>query len=307
MSSFERKNLENGKPNPKYIDLCDEDTPIAGQKFACMSFVSPEKILKKRELFMFDQFLKQYDFTKSMNKFLDFVHFLSYKYNLNVEEVMNDLNEFSKEEEAKLKETPVDDDFNTFMDKNEDRLAVQFQRENAFQTSVRGLKVRGVFSTQEEAEIQCKKLREYDPNHDIFVGPVGMWIPWDPDAYKTGRVEFMEEELNKLHQEKLKNETKAKQEFEQRIKDTKKKAIEENIKLAEKSGNVLTQTMDEQGNLIGVRETVDFEEREVADVETTNIRNEMLRETILKQDDVNALEINEQRADSIQVEMDTDV
>jgi hypothetical protein len=271
MSSFERKNLENGKPNPKYIDLCDEDTPIAGQKFACMSFVSPEKILKKRELFMFDQFLKQYDFTKSMNKFLDFVHFLSYKYNLNVEEVMNDLNEFSKEEEAKLKETPVDDDFNTFMDKNEDRLAVQFQRENAFQTSVRGLKVRGVFSTQEEAEIQCKKLREYDPNHDIFVGPVGMWIPWDPDAYKTGRVEFMEEELNKLHQEKLKNETKSKQEFEQRIKDTKKKAIEENIKLAEKSGNVLTQTMDEQGNLIGVRETVDFEEREAADVETTNI------------------------------------
>jgi len=307
MSSFERKNLENGKPNPKYIDLCDEDTPIAGQKFACMSFVSPEKILKKRELFMFDQFLKQYDFTKSMNKFLDFVHFLSYKYNLNVEEVMNDLNEFSKEEEAKLKETPVDDDFNTFMDKNEDRLAVQFQRENAFQTSVRGLKVRGVFSTQEEAEIQCKKLREYDPNHDIFVGPVGMWIPWDPDAYKTGRVEFMEEELNKLHQEKLKNETKAKQEFEQRIKDTKKKAIEENIKLAEKSGNVLTQTMDEQGNLIGVRETVDFDEREAADVETTNIRNEMLRETILKQDDVNASEINEQRADSIQVEMDTDV
>ena len=307
MSSFERKNLENGKPNPKYIDLCDEDTPIAGQKFACMSFVSPEKILKKRELFMFDQFLKQYDFTKSMNKFLDFVHFLSYKYNLNVEEVMNDLNEFSKEEETKLKESPVDDDFNTFMDKNEDRLAVQFQRENAFQTSVRGLKVRGVFSTQEEAEIQCKKLREYDPNHDIFVGPVGMWIPWDPDAYKTGRVEFMEEELNKLHQEKLKNETKAKQEFEQRIKDTKKKAIEENIKLAEKSGNVLTQTMDEQGNLIGVRETVDFEEREAADVETTNIRNEMLRETILKQDDVNASEINEQRADSIQVEMDTDV
>ncbi len=307
MSSFERKNLENGKPNPKYIDLCDEDTPIAGQKFVCMSFVSPEKILKKRELFMFDQFLKQYDFTKSMNKFLDFVHFLSYKYNLNVEEVMNDLNEFSKEEEAKLKETPVDDDFNTFMDKNEDRLAVQFQRENAFQTSVRGLKVRGVFSTQEEAEIQCKKLREYDPNHDIFVGPVGMWIPWDPDAYKTGRVEFMEEELNKLHQEKLKNETKAKQEFEQRIKDTKKKAIEENIKLAEKSGNVLTQTMDEEGNLIGVREKVDFEEREAADVETTNIRNEMLRETILKQDETKAAAINEQRADSIQVEMDTDV
>ena len=58
------------------------------------------------------------------------------------------------------------------------------------------------------------------------------WIPWDPDAYKTGRIEFMEEELNQLHQEKLKNEQKAKEEFDKQ-KDAKRKAIEENIKKAE--------------------------------------------------------------------------
>ena len=113
-------------------------------------------------------------------------------------------------------------------------------------------------------ELQCKKLREKDPNHDIFVAPVGVWLPWDPDAYKTGRVEFMEEELNKLHQEKIKNEAKAKDEFEKRVNDTKRKAIEENIIKAEQSGNVLTQTIDENGKLIGVKETVDFESREVA-------------------------------------------
>ena len=87
----------------------------------------------------------------------------------------------------------------------------------------RGLKIRGVFQTQEEAEMKCKKLREIDPNHDIYVGPVGMWIPWDPDAYKTGRVEFMEDELNQLHHEKLKNETKAKEEFDRRVLETKRK------------------------------------------------------------------------------------
>ena len=37
---FERKILENGQINPKYIDVCDEDPPIAGQKFACISFIS---------------------------------------------------------------------------------------------------------------------------------------------------------------------------------------------------------------------------------------------------------------------------
>jgi hypothetical protein len=107
-----------------------------------------------------------------------------------------------------------------------------------------------------------------------------MWIPWDPDAYKTGRVEFMEDELNQLHSEKIKNETKAKEEFERRVKETKKKAIQENIELAKKSGNVLTQTINEDGQLIGVRETVNFEERDVADKDgNNNIRNELLKKT----------------------------
>ena len=279
MSGFERKNLSDGNENPKYIDLCDEDPPIAGQKFACMSFVSPEKILKKREVFLFEQFIQQWEFAKCMEKTTDFVNFLSYKYNLKVDNVMADFTEFAKEEEAKLKASNLDDDFKNFMDKNEDKLSEQFQRAHAFQTSVRGLKLRGVFPTQDEAEIKCKKLRDADPNHDIFVGPIGMWIPWDPDAYKTGRVEFMEEELNQLHHEKLKNETRAKEEFERRIKETKQKAIKENIELAKKSGNVLTQTLNEDGQLIGVKETVNFDDREVADTASVNVRNELLRES----------------------------
>jgi hypothetical protein len=276
MSGFERKLKDNGTPNPKYIDLCDEDAPIAGQKFACMSFVSPEKILKKRELYMFEQFLKQWDFAKSMEKSIDFLNFAAYKYNLKAEDLMSDFKEYTKEEDAKLKGGSLDDDFKTFMDKNEDKMNEQFNREHAFQTSVRGLKLRGVFSTQDEAEMRCKKIRDIDPSHDIFVGPVGMWIPWDPDAYKTGRIEFIEEELNQLHSEKIKNESMAKDEFERRVKETKQKAIRENIELAKKSGNVLTQTLNEDGNLVGVKENVDFESREVSDTASVNIRNELL-------------------------------
>ena len=278
MSGFERKNLPNGDENPKYVDLLDEDDAVAGQKFACMSFISPEKVLKKRETFLFDQFVTQWDLSKSMSKFSDFINFISYKYNLKVEDVISDFNDFTKEEEEKMKAMTVNDDYANFLDKNEDRLTEKFLKDNAFQTSTRGLKIRGVFANQEEAEMRCKKLRELDPNHDIYVGPVGIWIPWDPDAYKTGRVEFMEEELNQLHQEKVKNEAKAKEEFDRRIKETKRKAIEENIKLAQKSGNVLTQTMDENGNLIGVKETVDFESREVASA--ANIRNEFMESKV---------------------------
>ena len=92
----------------------------------------------------------------------------------------------------------------------------------------------------------------------------------------------MEEELNQLHHEKLKNETKAKEEFERRVKETKQKAIKENIELAKKSGNVLTQTLNEDGQLIGVKETVDFESREVSDAAGVNLRNELLRDSVSK-------------------------
>ena len=275
--NFERKTLSDGSPNPKYIDLCDEDAPIAGQKFACMSFISPEKILKKREVFLFDEFVKQWDFTKSMQKYNDFLNFVSYKYNLKVDNVISDFNDFVKEESVMLKENSVEDDYKNFLDKHEDTLNAKFQKENNFQTSVRGLKIRGVYATQEEAELRCKKIRETDPNHDIYVGPVGIWIPWDPDAYKTGRIEFMEEELNQLHNEKIKNEAKAKEEFDRRVKEAKKKAIQDNIEKAKNSGNVLTQTIDENGNLVGVREKVNFDEREVADpTQNTNILNDLL-------------------------------
>ena len=267
MTSVERKQMNDGTPNPKYVDVLDEDAGISGQKFTCISFLSPEKILEKRESYLFEQFVQQWDFTKSMTKFGDFVNFISYKYNLNVENVMADYNDFCKEEQERLKEGCVSDDYKNYLDKNEERVTETFNRDHAFQTSVRGLKNRGNFPTQEEAELHCKRLREKDPNHDIFVAPVGIWLPWDPNAYKTGRIEFMEDELNKLHQEKMKNEAKAKDEFDKRVKEAKQKAIADNIKKAEESGNVLTQTLNEEGELIGVKDTIDFESRDVANDE----------------------------------------
>ena len=273
--------------------MCDEDPPIAGQKFACMSFVSPEKILKKREVFLFDQFIKNWEFSKSMERYFEFIHFIAYKYSINVEGLIADFNEFVKEESSKLKKSGIEDDYKNFIDKQEDKLNEQFNREHSFQTAVRGLKIRGVYASQDEAEERCKKMREHDPNHDIYVGPVGVWVPWDPDAYKTGRVEHMEEELNALHKEKMQNEEKAKQEFEERVRETKKQAIMDNIEKAKKSGNVLTQTMDEEGNLTGVNENVDFEQREATTSEATQLRNELLLEQ-KKAADANRIETIEE-------------
>ena len=49
-TGFTRKVNGDGSKNPKYVDLLDEDKPISGQKFVCVSFISPENILKQKNL-----------------------------------------------------------------------------------------------------------------------------------------------------------------------------------------------------------------------------------------------------------------
>lgn len=252
--NFETRVKTDGSLNAKYVDMLDEDKPIAGQKFSCVSFVSPESIIKRRELFNFQQFLKQWDMNKSLEKFNHFLNFLAYKYNLNFDNISKDLQEFCKDEKDKLFLTTLEDDFKNFIDANEERLEESYTKEHGFQTSVRGLKVRGSYPTQEEAEMRCKLLREVDPHHDVYVGPVGLWMPFHPESYKTGRVEYMEDELNQLMHEKTKSESNAKMEFDKRVRETKEKAMEDNKKKALASGNVLTQTIDEEGNLVSVKD-----------------------------------------------------
>lgn len=273
---FEKKQI-NGKENPKYIDLLEEDKPISSQKFVCMSFVSPDKILKQKEIFYFEEFLNKWEFNKSMEKFLQFVNFASFKYNISFEDLNKDFKDFFQEEKNNLSKSNLADDYKTYLDNNEDELQKKFDIQNNFQTNTRGLKIRGSYPTQEEAELRCKMLREIDPSHDILVGPVGVWMPWDPEAYKTGRVEYMEEELNQLMHEKQKNETDAKTAFEQRVKETKHKAIQENIKKAEKTGNTLSQTIDDNGNLIGVNNvsTSEFSLSEKENISTADICDEL--------------------------------
>jgi hypothetical protein len=272
-----RVNLD-GKSNSKYIDLLDVDKSVAGQKFVCLSFVSPEKVLKQKDTFYFEHFLKNWDFKKSVEKYTQFLNFISYKYNLNMDNLTKDLHNFIEEEKDKLTEVfTIDDEYKNFLDQNEESLEKQFNELNGFQTSTRGIKVRGSFPSQQEAELRCKMLRELDPNHDVYVGSVGIWMPFHPEAYKTGRVEYLEEELNQLMYEKKKNEDKAKDEFEKRVKETKMKAMEENKKKALESGNVLTQTINEEGNLVSLTNMNTQEQSLGADgeVSTADIRKEL--------------------------------
>ena len=276
MSKYERQINLDGTQNPKYIDMLDEDKPVAGQKFACISFISPEKIIKQREMYQFQQFLKQWDLHKSMEKYTQFMSFLAYKYSLNFDNLTKDLQEFCKEEKDNLFATgSLEDEYKNYLDMNETHLEERFNKDHQFKTSVRGIKIRGSYPSQQEAELRCKMLREVDPNHDVFVGPVGMWMPFHPEAYKTGRVEYLEDELNQLMHEKHNNEQSAKQEFDKRVRETKEKAMEDNKKKALASGNVLTQTINADGNLVSIANMNTTEKNLLESATVSDLRKEL--------------------------------
>jgi hypothetical protein len=110
-------------------------------------------------------------------------------------------------------------------------------------------------------------------------------MPWEPEAYKTGRVEYVEDELNQLMHEKTKNESFAKSAFDQRVKEAKQKAIEENIKNAEKTGSSLTQNIDEQGNLIGIQ-NMNTQESKLLDDESKTISVADIRAELFEGDNI---------------------
>jgi hypothetical protein len=80
--------------------------------------------------------------------------------------------------------------------------------------------------------------------------------------------------------EKINNEKSAKDEFEKRVKEAKEKAMEDNQKLAEKTGNVLTQKLNEDGELVNTSKVNfdDIPDENVIipdNVPSANLKNEL--------------------------------
>ena len=81
---------------------------------------------------------------------------------------------------------------------------------------VRGVKIRGVFATREEAEAKSKSLRDtVDSRFDIYVGEIGKWLAWDSRDHTEQEI-YAEEELNRLMGDYLRQQDLSKEELEKR-------------------------------------------------------------------------------------------
>ena len=74
--------------------------------------------------------------------------------------------------------------------------------------NVRAIKIRGVYESREKAEKRCEKIRQFDKYHNVFIGEVGKWLPWDDDVSNAEEAVYAEKKLNdmmKAYQESQEN------------------------------------------------------------------------------------------------------
>ena len=176
----------------KKVDYLEVDDPIPGQNYVCLSFVSPENIMESKEAFKVSKFLQSY--CKDQD--------------LNVEEVMKKYSDYTY--------------------KYQDELQKDFDERNKFQTNIRGLKVRGTYSTRDEAEKRAKTLQTIDSDFHVFVGQVGYWLPWDPCADKVQEEHYINDQLNEM-MEKYKENNINRDIFYEEEKREKVKAAKEEV------------------------------------------------------------------------------
>lgn len=228
-------------------DFLDEDTEIPGQRYVLLSFLSPEKVLDKKELFFFQKFLHAYevdwklknlekymvDVVKNINDQLDdrvkeleksdqlASAEICRKNRLQIDSVMTQYGSFVQKNKADLNKTKIVEAYEDFMYNHKAKLEEEFYALNEFRTSIRGVKVRGVYGNTKEAEIKAKKLQSKDKYHNIFMGEVGKWTPWDPSPNEVKDQEYNNDQLNTLMKKYKENEDSREQFFEERTKGSK--------------------------------------------------------------------------------------
>ena len=222
----------------------EADKEIPGQHYVCLSFISPNDVLKNKDVFFFSEFLKDYQVQykikatesfvmsqimkvqEAASKLHDVLENLRIKKEgITVEDLSgsitnvtslrqtltatatSDLETHVKKEMSDFKESTIEEDYKTFLFKHKKRLEDEFFKLNEFRTTVQGLKVRGVYDTYNEAAARAKTIQKLDPSFNVYVGQVGFWLPWDPSPHDIQDQEYSDDQLNSLMKNYKSNES----------------------------------------------------------------------------------------------------
>lgn len=232
--------------NEQLEDFLEVDQKIPGQNYCCLSFISPEKVIEQKNVYNMSHFL-----TYILGNELDDED----QERIRQSTISNMKAVIKKEGELTHKSTKSF--YENWLYTREEKLTNQFNESIDFQTSTRGVKVRGVYDTLREAQVRAKILQKRDKSFHVYVGQIGYWLPWDPSPDSIENQEYQEGQLNQLmnkynencatredfyHQEK-ENKMKQAREENRRVNNSERSEFELNTKHdKEKIDNIRTIT-----------------------------------------------------------------
>jgi hypothetical protein len=210
-------------------DFLTEDPEISSQKIVLLSFLSPEKILADKDIFMFGKFLQDYNVQWKTTKLEAWMAQQFQAINTKLENLagrmdlsgaatdirenlvrvdrfVEEFQQYARKNTAEISQSELKKEYEDFLAKNSTQLEEEFFKLNDFHTTIRGIKVRGVFPSEAEATIKAKRLQKSDPSFNIYMGYVGKWMAWEPDPNKVKDQEYANEELNTLMKKYRENE-----------------------------------------------------------------------------------------------------
>jgi len=192
------------------IDLLDEDKALRGQNYACVSFLSPEQILADKDVFMFNRFIE--GFARDMDTFFQGM-IGRYPDDAITLKAIRETNSHI------FNGKDLQDQYSFYKSANSQSLEEEFHAANEFRTSMRAIKIRGVFDTLREAQLRAEVLKRMGDKFDIFVCQVGVWCPWSPNPDDLLDQQYSETQINTLMSEYKKNASLKDEFFEKRKKE----------------------------------------------------------------------------------------
>ena len=205
----------------KVEDCLDNDPPIRGQNYVCLSFISPEDVIVKKEAYFFNRFTSL--FAADVKDLFDK---LTEKYKddpATVDMFKNLVDRYDYLFEANL----LQEEFELYKSQNSEKLEKDYLEKNNFQTTIRGIKIRGAYETLVEAQKRAEYLKKHDGKFDVYVAEVGCWCPWAPNPSDIKDQEYGETKLNTLMKKYKENLDEKDLFYRKRAEEMKKKAKEQ--------------------------------------------------------------------------------
>lgn len=194
-------------------DYLDNDPPVRGQNYACLSFLSPEEAIGTREGFAVGKFLSR--LAEELSGLLDAVEGV-----VGAEgdgaggraALAGRIAALRERFGYALAGESIRVEYGAFASANASEITREFSEASGGLSCVRGIKIRGCYETMDEARHRCESLRRNDPSFSVYVAEVGCWCPWAPNpddlaeaAGDRGVAQYAETALNSLMQKYQEN------------------------------------------------------------------------------------------------------